>query len=33
MLRVSRVIGLRFCSFGVAEVLKKVRDDRELGRW
>lgn len=32
MLRVSRVIGLRFCSFGIAEVLWKVRDDRELGK-
>lgn len=32
MLRVNRVIGLRFCSFGIAEVLWEVRDDRELGK-
>lgn len=32
MSKVNGVIGLRFCSFGIAEVLWKFRDDRELGK-
>lgn len=32
MLRVNGVIGLRSCSFGIAEVLWKFRDERKLGK-
>lgn len=32
MLRMNGVVGLRFCSFGTAEVLWMFRDDRELGK-